>query len=908
MPFLHRLIARLRSIRRRAQLDRDLEEELQGHLALKQRYYEAQGMPREEAARRARLALGNTTRWKERTALVWSFPGLESLWRDVVFGTRILVKDRLFTAVALLTLTLGIGANTAVFSLLNALLWRNLPVRAPEQLVRIRIVNLPPTDRAWVKGRATTPHQRTRLPFALLHALRNRDLFQGVFGTAGHGSFIADVGGEAHKLQVCTVTGSYFPVLGVDPRAGRLLAPSDDVPGGPSTGWGIVVSDAAWGRLFHRRADAIGARIVLERVPFTVIGVAPRAFRGVNPGVETDAWMPVSAYEAMFPKWRWRSDPGVWMLEMMARLEPGMDIEHTRQRVAAMSVPLLREVKPAQLSGDAEKHYLAMKFDLRPAASGYSHLVESFGPALWTLMGAVSAVLFIAATNLTNLLLARATARRQEIAVRLALGASLHRVRRQLLIESALLVAIGTAAGVVCARWLAAALAAAAAGPAGALQLDAPVDWNVLAFAVAVLAAVVLIAGGVPAWSAVRGEIHAAVKQRATSRLAARIRSGLVVVQIGVSLALLGGSGLLIASLRSVFREATGFDAAHTVFITPDLFNAGLGRERMPQAYANVLDEMRRLPGVRGAAWTMHVPLTGGLQAFTIELPDSPGVPARERMAFAHQVTDGYFAAGGIPIIAGKDFPPRGSASPKGSIVSRNLAVKFFGSAEAALGRRLKPGGLDWTEIIGVAADAKFQDVREPAPPTVYTSYWDQKTTLGMTLVINHTGPANPLVSAANALFRRQCGRTPFTKVATLAGNISQTLATERLLTGLLTAFAVFALLISATGIAGLLGYTVELKRREIGVRVALGATPRTIAAGIERHAMLLVLPGLALGAALGWPLRRAIEAHLYGVRAGDPAVWIAACALTLLCAAAAGAMPAWRAARADPMSVLRVE
>ena len=759
-----------------------------------------------------------------------------------------------------------------------------------------------------MKGRATTPKQRTRLPFALFHGLQNQDLFQGVFGTAGHGSFVADIAGEAHKLQVCTVTGSYFPVLGVEPPAGRLLAPSDDVPGGPPAGWGIVLSDAAWARLFNRRADAIGSRIVLERVPFTVIGVAPRSFQGVNPGVETDAWLPVSAFETMFPKWRWRSDPGVWMLEIMARLKPGVDIGHARERLAAMSMPLLREVKPPKLTGEDEKHYLAMKFDVRPAASGYSFLVETFGPALWTLMAAVGAVLFIAATNLTNLVLARSTARRQEIAVRLALGASAHRVRRQLLIENALLAMAGTTAGVLCARWLAAVLMAAAASSGSAIQLDTPIDWNVLGFAVAVLTGVVLIAGCVPAWSAVRGAINEATKQRATSRLTTRVRSGLVIVQIGLSLALLGGAGLLIASMRSVFREATGLDAAHAVFITPDLFNAGVSRERMPQAYATVLDETRRLPGVRAAAWTMHVPLTGGLQAFTIELPGRPSVAAQERMVFAHQVTDGYFSAAGIPLIAGHDFPPRGSLGPKGAIVSKNLAIKFFGSAEAALGQRLKPGSLDWTEIIGVAADAKFQDVREANPPTVYTSYWDQKTTLGMTLVVNHTGPADPLISAARVLLRRQSGRTPFTQVATVTGNISASLATERLLTSLLTAFAAFALSISATGIVGLLGYTVQLKRREIGVRVALGATPGMMAAEIGRHALLLVLLGLALGATLSWWLRRVIEAHLYGVKSDDAVVWISVCMLTLLCAAAASAIPAWRAARVDPMSVLRVE
>ncbi len=427
-----------------------------------------------------------------------------------------------------------------------------------------------------------------------------------------------------------------------------------------------------------------------------------------------------------------------------------------------------------------------------------------------------------------------------------------------------------------------------------------------LAFTGALLAAVVLIAGCIPAWSAVRGAIGEHARGVTASKLATRLRGGLIVLQVGLSLALLIAAGLLIASLRSVLHETTGFDTAHAVFITPDLYNAGVSPERMPQAYASILQETRRMPGVRAAAWTMHVPMSGGLEAFTIELPDRPGIPPADRMVFSHQVTDGYFQASGVPLVAGHDFPPRGVAGPKASIVSRNLAIKFFGSPEAAIGRRLKPGSLDWTEVIGVAADAKFQDVREPDPPTVYTSYWDQRTTLGMTLLVNHTGPTEPVVTAVGALARREAGRTPFTQVSTLPANIAASLVTERLLTMMLTAFGGFALLISATGIVGLLSYTVQLKRRDIGVRIALGATPSAIAREIESNGLLLAVLGLALGGALSWAMRRLIEAHLYRVKSGDPVIWIAVSAVVLLCAVGASAIPALRAARVDPMAVLK--
>jgi len=549
-----------------------------------------------------------------------------------------------------------------------------------------------------------------------------------------------------------------------------------------------------------------------------------------------------------------------------------------------------------------------MKMDLVSARSGFSYLVEIFSPALWTLMAAVGAVLLIAATNLTNLLLARSTARRQEISVRLALGASANRIRRQLLVESTLLVAAGTGLGIIFAQWLADSLVKAVSSAEDPIRLETPIDWNVLGFLAMVLGAVVLIAGWAAAWSAVRGAIHEGTKQHASSRAAAYFRSSLIVVQIAFSLALLGGAGLFLTSLQSLLREATGFDTAHTVFVTPDLFNAGISRGRMPGAYATLLEEARRLPGVRGAAWTMYVPFTDALQAFTIELPSHPEATLNERMVLSHQVTDGYFAAAGIPLVAGHDFAPRGSGGPKGAIVSENLADKFFGSPEAALGQRLKPGNLDWTQIVGVAADAKFQNIREPNPLTVYTSYWEQQTTLGMALVLNYSGPREPLLSALRVLFEREAGRVPFTQVRTLPENIASSVVTERVIAALLSLFAVFALVIAATGLAGLLCYTVQVKRREIGIRIALGATPGLIAGQLQKYSLGLAVVGIAFGGLLSFWLRRAIETYLFRTDAGDWVVWLSVCSLILLCAVGASAIPARRAAKLDPMQVLRLD
>lgn len=901
---------RIKLLLSRRRLDRDLEDELASHLAMKQAALERKGMPEAEAARQAHLSMGNLSVWKETTREEWTFAGVESVWRDIVVGFRMLRKQKLFTAVALITLTLGIGANTAVFSLMNGLLWRELPVREPNRLVRLRLTNLPPYERQWVGGKETVPKERNQLSFPLFEAIgKQQDLFQGMFGVSGQGRAVAEVRGEPSRLQMSSVTGSYFSVLGVDAIAGRTFRDEDDVPGGPEGGWPAVISDAAWNRLFGRDPAAIGSNITLERVPFTVVGVAPPRFHGIHPGVDIDVWVPLSAYESLYPKWKWRTDGGVWMLQTYARLRPGLTVEQAAQQLAAQSPGWLAGAKERGLSREDERHFLAMKLDAVTARSGFSWLVESFGPALWTLMAAVAAVLLIAATNLTNLLLARSTARAHEISVRLALGASAGRIRRQLLIESSLLALSGAALGVVFARWLAGLLLGSVSDSRNpAIRLDAPLDWRVMLFLAAVLSMVVIIAGWAPAWSAVRGAAGTGLGRRTASRGVTYVRGGLIVVQVALSLVLLAGAGLLMSSLRALLSEDTGFRASQTVFVTPDLFNAGVTQERMPRTYLELLEETRRKPGVTAAAWSLHMPLTGGLQAFTIEVPGGAAIPPMERMVFSHQVTDGYFGALGIPLVAGRDLPPFGANGPKSCVVSENVARKFFGSAEAAVGQRIKPGSLEWSQIVGVVADTKYQHVREPRPLTVYTSYWEQPTTLGMSLVVRHEGAREPLLTAMGAMFRQAAGRMPFVQVRTLEENVRSSVATERTLAALLGGFAGFAVLLCSMGIAGLIGFSVQLRRREIGIRVALGATPKRIERQFERYGARLVLAGVAVGAVVCFWLRKAVDAWLFRIEKTDPVVWGAAVAVLVLCAVGAAAIPARRAARVEPMEVLRVE
>jgi predicted permease len=894
------LLLRIRGLLRRRQLDEDLEAELAHHLEMKQRSLENHG---DEAHFEARRALGGEIRWKEETRALWSFPSLESMWSDTMYAIRLLAKDRMFTSVALLTLALGIGSNTAIFSILNGLLWRPLPVERPDQLVRLTLTNLPPSYRRWVNGREVKVNEQRQISFAMYQALQKSGIFNGVFGIAGGGYMYLERNGVPRRVNVTTVTGSYFPVLGLRAQRGRLLTASDDVPGGPPGGWHVVISDGLWERMFSRSPDVIGAAISIERTPFTIVGVTPPPFQGTNPGVDLDAWVPIHAMEAMFRNWNWNADRAKYFIQGLARLQPGSTLEQTSQRLSAQGPAILREAMEPGLPAEDQKHFLAMQMVPHSAEAGQSWLAVNYGHALWITLTVVAAVLLIASTNLTNLLLARSTARGREIAIRLALGAPHWRIRRQLLIESTLLAIGGAAAGLLWARWLVAVLQIGASTEGAEIRINTTLDWRMFTFLAAVLVIVVIIAGLAPALSAARIAPQQVLKAHSGGSRAYGLRGSLIVLQTALSLTLLTGAGLMLSSLRGLFSESTGFDSANCVFLRPDLFNAGVSREQMPQAYQRLLDQTRALPNIVAAAWTGLTPLTGGLSMFTVEIPGRTDLDVNQRSVFWHQVSDGYFAAVGLPLLAGSSLPENGRRDV--GVVSEGAARRFFGGVREALGQRLKPGDRDWIEIIGVVADSKYQSIREAPPATLYLRHNNR---LGMSLAIRFRGSGDAAVAAVQSLFQKEAGRLPYTQIRTLEGNIAESLRAERLLGWLLGGFAVFALLISATGLWGLLSYAVEQRRKELGIRIALGAEPRRIANQIRRQGLVLIAVGVILGLALSYVCRRSLDAYLFGVTAQDPIFWAAGIATLLATGLAATAIPAWRAARVDPLQMLRHE
>jgi predicted permease len=835
---------------------------------------------------------------------MWRFPYWEGWWSDAAYAARLLRKDHVFTLVSLLTLTLGIGANTAIFSLLYGLFWRPLPVERPEELIRISLTNLPPTTRHWANGREVEVTEQRSLTYAMYEALNKRQqVFSGLFARAGGGNMHIELNGVPQRTDVTTVTGSFFPMLGLRPQIGRLLNESDDVPGGPASGWAVVISDAMWTRLFNRSLQALGASITIERVPFTIAGVAPRSFNGTNPGIEPQVFMPISAMEAIFPHWHWRTDPNSPMMLTQARLKPGVTIDQAAQHLAAIGAAVLEEAKDPGMAAEATRHFLAMKFEPHSSSAGEPWSAMRYGDSLWILLAAVAGVLLIAVTNLTNLFLARSTARGREIAVRLALGAPASRIRRQLLLESALLAAGGIAAGLIWANWLVRAAEAAVARQGSAIHVNTSLDLRMFAFLAAILLVVVLIAGLAPAVSASRVRLQQVLKRQTGASRAWGARRALIVLQTALSVALLAGAGLMIASLERLMKEATGFQAENTLFATPDLLNAGIDRERLPRAYQNLLAEVRALPNVIAAAWVGTVPLTGGLSNSTMEVKERPDLDQDQRWVFVHAVTDGYFSTMGIPLLAGSDLPLVESGRDNVCVVSEKLAEKFFGSPQQALGGHLKSGDHVWAEVVGVVADAKYANIREAAPPTVYFPVPGRPN-----LAVRYAGPQEPLIASLHRIFEKEAGRLPFTQFQTVEGNILESLGTERLLTWLLGGFAAFALLITATGLSGLLSFAVEQRRKELGIRIALGATASRIRREIQFQGLMLTLVGLLAGVALSYALRRSLDAYLFGVAAADLEVWVAGVAVLLMAALSATAIPARRAARIDPMVMLREE
>ncbi len=815
---------------------------------------------------------------------------MEDLVRDLRFALRLLARTPAVTLVAVASLALGIGANIALFTFVKAVFLQPLPIARPAE-----VVGLYTTD-------AVYPGLLQSSYLNLRDYAADRAVFSGLAATlvvplslAGGG------GGEAERLNAELVSASYFRVLGVPTLFGRDFTQGEDEKLGAHPE--AVLSAAFWRRRFGGDRAVLGRTLVLNGHPFTVVGVAAEGFNGTNPFALRDLWVPMSMRrEAAPPPLRdWFERRNSLLLDAVARLAPGVSVERARAAVHALAANLEREYPQDDRSRGMEVMPLT---PLHPSARRLVSLVAGF------LMSMVALVLALAAANVANLLLARALARRREIAVRLAIGAGRGRLMRQLMTESLLLAFLGGAAGLLLAL-LGRRLLWAIRPPTWPETLDIAFDGRVLGFALAVTLATGLLFGLAPALQTVRAGLVAALKSQEAARrgrLGLGLREVLVIAQIALSLLLLIGAGLFLRSLIQAQRIDPGIAAGNLLVASFDLSASGYDDARGQVLCRRIAEQAAALPGVRAASVAVNRPLALGrggrvyLLGHAVPAPDK-GVPVS-----TNGVDPNYFRTLGIPVLRGRAFRDADTAkAPPVAIVNQTLADRYL-PGENPIGQRLRfVGDTDVNEIVGVVRDSKYGALGEEPRPYVYFPL-AQDFGGETTLYVNATGDPGALLQPLRRTVQALDPALPLTNLRTMSSVFSQALWAPRAGAALLTLFGLLGLILATVGTYGVMGFTVEQQRREIGIRMALGALRGDVVLRVLRRSLALTAAGLAAGLAAAFLCSRLVASVLYGIGALDPATFLLAPLILAAAAALASLLPARRAARVDPVRVLRTE
>jgi putative ABC transport system permease protein len=796
---------------------------------------------------------------------------MQTLWQDLRYGARMLLKNPGFTLVAVITLALGIGANTAIFSVVNAVLLRPLPYQEPERLVSFRS-NQSVLDVADVKAWSQS--------FAEIGGNTQQPL---------------DYTGSGEPLQWVAglVTGEFFRTLGAQPLLGRVITEEDDRRGGPFV---IVLGHALWRRQFGADPGVVGKNVMLSGNSYTVVGVMPADFKA--PRGETEAWAPVQVVNPLAAAFR-----GVHFLQAYARLKPGVTLAQAQIEMGAID-KRMAEAFPAE-----NKRRQTALVPL------HDRVVGQVKPALLVLFGAVGLVLLIACVNFANLLLARAAARGQELVVRVALGARRRRLTRQLLTESVLIAMLGGAAGVVLAIWGVDLLVALK--PADLPRLETiSVDARALLFTLAVSVLTGLVFGLAPVWQAARVNVSDALKEGGRGEAGAakhRLRSSLVVIEMALALVLLAGAGLLIRSFWQLRNVRPGFNPDNLMTMRIELPESRYQRAPAQAQYRRaLLEEVKSLPGTQ-AALVSETPLGGEYLTHDFLVEGQQLSAGEEPDVQTLSVEGGYFRVMQIPLLSGRDFTSQDNENaPLVGIINQSLARRFF-NEEDPLGKRVRWARGDpnnWITVVGVAGDIKHSGLDEPEEPALYTPYpqsgvaWKR----WMNLVVRSENDAAALAGTVKNRVWRVDEQIPVTRVRTMMEVMGASVEARRFNMLLLGVFAAVAMLLAAVGIYGVMSYAVTQRTREIGLRIALGARPRDVIGMVVGRGMLLTSIGAAAGVALSLALTRLMSGMLFGVGAKDPLTF--ACVSLLLTGVALLAcyVPARRATKVDPMVALRCE
>jgi predicted permease len=883
----------------RARWDAERARELDAYLAEEIADNLARGLTPDEARTAAYRKLGNPTRIREEIYTMNSLGLVEALWQDLRYGARLLIRNPVFAIVAILTLALGTGANTAMFQLVDAVRLRSLPVDHPEQLADVRVAS--------AHGKTGMFNGRYPMLSYPLY-LKIREQQQVFTGLAAWGTTTFDLaqGGEERPAQALWVSGNFFPLLGVHPATGRLLAPEDDVKGcAPAA----VLGHAFWQREFGGDPAIAGRTMLLDGQRVDIVGVAPAAFSGVEVGRSFDLAVPICAQAAMRPGGSVLERGDVWFISALGRLKPGLTVERAGAQLAAVSKPILTATVPASYSAQDAADYLRMSLGASAAATGWSGLRRDYGESLNLLLGVTALVLLIACANLANLMLARATARQREFAVRLAIGASRGRIVRQMLSESLLIAVIGAGGGVLLAQWFSRALVAFLGSADSPLFVDLGLDWRLFAFTAAVAAAACLLFGLTPAIRATRASPGPMVKTgrgMTDSRERFGLRRALVILQVALSLVLVFGALLFARSLRKLTTIDGGFQPDGVVTARLDLRKANVAPDARLALRLRLLDDLRAIPGVHAAGEAFTTPVGGNFWNNRVLID---GVLHDQFVNF-NAVSPGYFGALGIGIAAGRDFDARDTPqSPKVAVVSESFAKKYFPGRDP-IGRSFEveaaPGAKrDGYQIVGVVKDTKYSDLREPFLPLAHVASTQDQGGRFVQFVIRSDVDAAALTSATT----RAIGRiSPAISIQyqTVKMQVRQSLLRERLMATLSGFFGGLAALIATIGLYGVMSYMVTRRRTEIGVRMALGADAGRVVRMIVREAGVLLAAGLAIGVVLAVVAARSASSLLYELQPWDPVTIALAAAGLASVTMLAGWVPAHRASRLPPTVALR--
>ncbi len=888
---------------RRRHWDEERRRELESYVEIESDANLARGYPPDEARRRALRKLGNPTVVREDIYYMNTLTWFESAWQDIRFGARLLRRSPGFTAVALLSLALGIGANGAIFQLLDVVRLRTLPVHDPASMVEVRVA---PSD-----GGRTGSFRGSRpaLTKALwdeiqAHVTTITGLF--AYGTA---RFDLSAGGESRRAEGIFVSGGYFQALEGRPAVGRLIGPADDTRGCASPG--AVISDPFWRREFGGAADVTSRTVRLDGAVFPVMGVVEAGFSGVEVGRRLDVFMPICAWPLINASEPALDQRDYWWLAAFGRLAPGVSIDHASAELASESPGIMTATMPSTYPAPEIAHYAGLTLQAYEAATGVSGLRTQYGDSLVLLLAIAGLVLLIACANLANLMLARGSARAREIAVRLAIGASRPRVFRQLVAESLLLGAVGAAIGIGLAPVISRVLVSLLTSDGSPWALDLRLDARLALFTIGLALVTSVLFGLMPALRATRlppgSAMNLGVRGQTMDRGRFVVRRLLVVGQVALSLALVVTSLRLVDTLRNLSTGDTGLDDRQVLVVNLDLRPAGIAPAAQVGYQRQVLDRLAAVPGVVSAASTAIVPLSGSSwnDAVIVDGKKQPGYP------HANRVSPEYFAALHVAILEGRTFDPRDRAgSLPVSIISHAMAAKYF-AGRSAIGRtfhlQVGPGRPDDAyEIVGVVGDTKYDDLREPAGPIMYFPAAQETTPAPFLSALLRTSGDPDAVRASVTRAVAQIDPAIALTLSTMRTDVENLLLRERLMAALAAGFAILAVVLAAAGLYGLMSYSVARRRTEIGVRVALGATSAGIVAMIVRELAVLVVIGVGAGLALAVYAGRAASALLYGVTASDVGTLAAGAGALALVAALATIGPAHRAARLSPTAALR--